>query len=342
MWRSPLSIIHGVRYADRGMKSSEARGTPHPPKTWPRQPLEPDLTERAVLEHRMERHFPRSLPTEGLRGQRVLFFRQGTRENSAGTGEARRGPRTAAPGPRSGLSLRVSVRVSDGRGQFVASRRLRAAGGSDHTPAPVRPEVPGSAAPVLERSLLLPRSRSLGAAGRSHLGQWLLRGLRGASRGRARPWAAVGRESTVSGPQRDFAGELLAAPGLTGCREPGFRLAHVSHRAEAVRLTPVYFLIPLEIRSKGGESGPSPPPSPVQPRDRALGIRRRPLLLLLGPPGPGLPHPAPANRLAPHLARPGSPPGPMGLHLPWSHSLQLYFEEWVPCPTDVPCVLRKP
>lgn len=86
MWRSPLSIIHGVRYADRGMKSSEARGTPHPPKTWPRQPLEPDLTERAVLEHRMERHFPRSLPTEGLRGQRVLFFRQGTRENSAGTG----------------------------------------------------------------------------------------------------------------------------------------------------------------------------------------------------------------------------------------------------------------
>lgn len=140
MWRSPLSIIHGVRYADHGMKSSEARGTPHPPKTWPRQPLEPDLTERAVLEHRMERHFPRSLPTEGLRGQRVLFFRQGTRENSAGTGEARRGPRTAAPGPRSGLSLRVSVRVSDGRGQFVASRRLRAAGGSDHTPAPVRPE----------------------------------------------------------------------------------------------------------------------------------------------------------------------------------------------------------
>lgn len=164
-------------------------------------------------------------------------------------------------------------------------------------------------------------------------------GPRGGERDRGQQWEGRAR---APGPQRDFAGELLAAPGLTGCREPGFRLAHVSHRAEAVRLTPVYFLIPLEIRSKGGESGPSPPPSPVQPRDRALGIRRRPLLLLLGPPGPGLPHPAPANRLAPHLARPGSPPGPMGLHLPWSHSLQLYFEEWVPCPTDVPCVLRKP
>lgn len=70
-------------------------------------------------------------------------------------------------------------------------------------------------------------------------------------------------------------------------------------------LTPLYFPIPLGIRNKRGESGPSPSPSPAQPRDRAPGIRRRPSPL--GPPGPGLPHPALASRLAPHLARPGSP-----------------------------------